>query len=47
MEKEQFKEHLSKLEMCKSTGPNGTYLPRLCNLANAIAGPLSIVFESL
>lgn len=28
MEKEQFKEHLNKLEMRKSVGPDGTYSPR-------------------
>lgn len=39
MEKWQFKEHLNKLEMCKFMGPDGTYSPRLCDLAHVIAGP--------
>lgn len=44
VEEDQFKEHLHKLEIHKSIGPDGIYPHMLRDLADVIARPLLIIF---
>ncbi|PKU27766.1 rna-directed dna polymerase from mobile element hypothetical protein [Limosa lapponica baueri] len=45
VEEDQVREQLSKLDIRKSMGPHGMHLRALRELAEIIAGPLSIIFE--
>lgn len=45
VEGDQLKEHLNKLEVHRTMGPDGIYPHMLRDLANVTARPLSIIFE--